>query len=815
MSESFKMEALVNTGSNWPMYKAKTRAYAMSKGSLGILDGKTINPTVLGKAEGSSEAVYQAAVLAYENKNNQLWFYLTSSQSSETWNHIRLAEEGDCHGAWSMLMAFFESQSRASLKQQLQQLIEFKQGSMTIPAYLAEAFALRGRLKDAIISQKVDILDLITSMVIVQGLGPRYETLREMLFLDDMLDLDSTRAKIVEHTQRIDFDTVPALSSALAVSKVGGQGRAYEGSSCSFCGRGGHSRDQCFQLHPELKSSSPREPKNLVKELKKAKKTIAKMSASGPSQAPPSAAPSSAPRQSWFVRSCEGSACLAVQATAGIKTFELDSGSSDHIVRDASGIHNIDPNKTLKFEVADQRIIQSEGCGSIPSKLKEVHIVPSFGANLLSPMQLYRDGKATLIHPLYGIIIAEADKMRVDCPIALCRGYIENNSFKVDVAMMPVVAPAPIDIIATKAYQSNHKVLISQSRKTRLGSPTLEDRAALWLHRLGLASPQRIIDMIDHDLAKGVSLPKGMSPSIFKIDEVQAYQLAKSRAQPHRDLGMKKVSRKPFEMLHVDTETINVPSYGGSIYKVSCVCDFSRYKIIRTFARKSQLVALMKDIQREVSFMGFKIKRIRWDNGTEQKNFRMDTWLDEVAIKGEFTSTYSSASNGVAERSIQTSRKTSNAIRLLAQFPKKAWAECDKTAVFVENRLPCRANPGCESPHQMIYGEKPDLSFLRTIGSRCYVHQHKPERGDKLDPRALIGSLIGYADRTKGYRILMDPVTGECVETMHVSFCERLVRGALSCQLGHFESVPNEEPQLLIEAFELEPSVQGGSKLSQ
>ena len=76
MSESFKMEALLNTGSNWPMYKAKTRAYAMSKGSLGILDGKTVNPMLRGKAEGSSEAVYQAAVLAYENKNNQLCFIL-------------------------------------------------------------------------------------------------------------------------------------------------------------------------------------------------------------------------------------------------------------------------------------------------------------------------------------------------------------------------------------------------------------------------------------------------------------------------------------------------------------------------------------------------------------------------------------------------------------------------------------------------------------------------------------------------------------------------------------------------------------------
>jgi hypothetical protein len=110
------------------------------------------------------------------------------------------------------------------------------------------------------------------------------------------------------------------------------------------------------------------------------------------------------------------------------------------------------------------------------------------------------------------------------------------------------------------------KAHITRSRESRIGTPTLEERASLWLRRLGLASPQRIIDAIDHDLVTGVSLPKLLSPAIFKTDAVEAYNLAKSKAQPHRDINMKKSAKVTFELLHIDTEMVYVTSYRGAIY---------------------------------------------------------------------------------------------------------------------------------------------------------------------------------------------------------------------------------------------------------
>jgi hypothetical protein len=35
----------------------------------------------------------------------------------------------------------------------------------------------------------------------------------------------------------------------------------------------------------------------------------------------------------------------------------------------------------------------------------------------------------------------------------------------------------------------------------------------------------------------------------------------------------------------------------------------------------------------KIQQMGFQVKRIRWDNGSEQKNYKMKEWLDKMVIR--------------------------------------------------------------------------------------------------------------------------------------------------------------------------------------
>ena len=97
--------------------------------------------------------------------------------------------------------------------------------------------------------------------------------------------------------------------------------------------------------------------------------------------------------------------------------------------------------------------------------------------------------------------------------------------------------------------------------------------------------------------------------------------IAKSKAQPHKDLNMKKSSSAPFELIHVDIEVINIPSCGGSIYSLTIKDDFSNWETKIPLAKKSDLYnAIRKFIAQEVENQGWKVRRVRWDNAKEQKN---------------------------------------------------------------------------------------------------------------------------------------------------------------------------------------------------
>ncbi|OWZ08869.1 polyprotein [Phytophthora megakarya] len=68
------------------------------------------------------------------------------------------------------------------------------------------------------------------------------------------------------------------------------------------------------------------------------------------------------------------------------------------------------------------------------------------------------------------------------------------------------------------------------------------------------------------------------------------------------------------------------------------------------------------------------------------------------------------------------------------QLNKTWWGEALMTAVYLLNRLPNTAHSGT-TPHELVYGVKPDLGHLRVFGSRGFVHVDKSRRS-KWDSKA-------------------------------------------------------------------------------
>ena len=57
-----------------------------------------------------------------------------------------------------------------------------------------------------------------------------------------------------------------------------------------------------------------------------------------------------------------------------------------------------------------------------------------------------------------------------------------------------------------------------------------------------------------------------------------------------------------------------------------------------------------------------------------------------------------------------------------------------------------------KTPYECLFGKKPDLSHLRVLGCKCYVHIPNSNR-QKLDQKSYEAIFIGYPDGTKGYKV--------------------------------------------------------------
>ena len=115
-----------------------------------------------------------------------------------------------------------------------------------------------------------------------------------------------------------------------------------------------------------------------------------------------------------------------------------------------------------------------------------------------------------------------------------------------------------------------------------------------------------------------------------------------------------------------------------------------------------------------------------------------------------------------AECRLEILKSTANAIRVEAGLPASAWAECLRSANFIRNLLPSRANPNNWSSYQMENNGKPfDVSRLRgPLGTKCYVY---------FGGSYKTGTLIGWASKCVGYRVLLNTSTGELLKAPLIS----------------------------------------------
>jgi hypothetical protein len=99
------------------------------------------------------------------------------------------------------------------------------------------------------------------------------------------------------------------------------------------------------------------------------------------------------------------------------------------------------------------------------------------------------------------------------------------------------------------------------------------------------------------------------------------------------------------------------------------------------------------------------------------------------------------------------------------------WAEAINTACHASNRLYCHRFFN-KTPYQLINGRKPNISYFRVFGCKCYILR-KGSRLSKFQSKCDEGFLIGYSSNSKAYRVY-NKSKGFVGEAYDVQFDETL-----------------------------------------
>ncbi|GBM55900.1 Retrovirus-related Pol polyprotein from transposon TNT 1-94 [Araneus ventricosus] len=146
-----------------------------------------------------------------------------------------------------------------------------------------------------------------------------------------------------------------------------------------------------------------------------------------------------------------------------------------------------------------------------------------------------------------------------------------------------------------------------------------------------------------------------------------------------------------------------------------------------------------------------------------------ETFLRDLGIRIERTSFYTPELNGIAER---FNRSSMEAVRTMLQdsgLQPRFWAEALHAYVHTKNRCSHKLTEG-KTPMEIWSGHKPFIRHCRTFGSLAYVYVPTVNR-NKLQPKAKIGILVGYAVNRRGYRVRL-PKERKVVESIHIKIDE-------------------------------------------
>ncbi|GKA48117.1 retrovirus-related pol polyprotein from transposon TNT 1-94 [Tanacetum coccineum] len=243
---------------------------------------------------------------------------------------------------------------------------------------------------------------------------------------------------------------------------------------------------------------------------------------------------------------------------------------------------------------------------------------------------------------------------------------------------------------------------LGNKSQDKLCLATVVDNSTLWHRRLGHANMRLIQSLSSKELVR--NLPK------LKYDKhfCDACKIGKQAHASHKAKNMVSTKRC-LELLHMDLFGPSaIKSYGGNLYTLVVVDDYSRYTWTRFLKTKNEAFEKFEILSRKIqNQLGSSIIAIRTDHGREFDNeVQFGAYCDAQGITHNFSAPRTPQSNGVVERKNRTLQEMSRTMLNEQSIPQKFWCNAVDTSTYILNRILIRPILG-KTPYEIFRDNLP------------------------------------------------------------------------------------------------------------
>ncbi len=619
---------------------------------------------------------------------------------------IHIFKADDVTKMWSILKTQYEQSNLITLFLTIKELTQSKQSNFKFIQNYADSLK-QVVIKCADIEKTVEswMLSNLFLLGLNESLEPYIFDLIQSVKVNKFeLLIDDMTIALADHDKRSNQEKNFSFKSMIA--QFDGKKPKFfrkRSKKCAHCEQEGHSEQNCWHLHSNLRSDewkSYQNRKNLVKEDDFETSFEVKI-----------------------VRTMK----IICRADSHTDAWWIDSEAENHVCYDIDLF-----NEQSYWKIIDNSIVTANN---------EAVLIVEKGSIIINVLLNDQSTKIRLIN-VYHCSELHYNLMSVDqVKVKEYTCSIKNDKFRF------MNSKGVVALIGSrndaKAYFVNTSTNLSNSRSVTLASRT-ESAKTSWcqwhkrLAHLNMTDVKRLVNMsIGIDVNSTDSLENEESSESICEACVIGKQNRTSSRKPH--IRVIKVG----ELVHLNlVDDGKISKIDEEFrYVATMIDDYSQYMIIYLLQRKFDLKGVLRKYLKFMKIQSTSIQRLRSDNEDEYADHQIIELLEEHEVKWKSMTSYNSSQNEVAERCFHTLFERTRAILTSVNLSIWLWDEAIMTVIYLKNRSSITALNNI-TLYEAWHDKKPDLSYLHTF--ECIVYHHVKKAHRKLDDKSLKCQFLNY-----------------------------------------------------------------------